>query len=106
MNPEDILKAAQNEQQDLGEYERLIARKAANTGVILGVILCLLLILLEYFLTKSFDFGKIAIIFIMHGGANFYEGIKNKNKKMIIIGVTDFIFTALWILLFVGVLLI
>lgn len=106
MNPEEILKAAQNEHQDLGEYERMIARKAANTGVILGVILCLLLIFIEYLLTKTFDFGKIAIIFIMHGGANLYEGMKSKNKKMIIVGVTDLAFTALWVLLFVGVLLV
>ena len=106
MKPEEILKVVQEESSPIEEYENMIAKKAINFGVIGGVILCLLLVSIEYLLTKSFDFGKVSIIFLIHGVANFYEGIVRKRKSMIIMGAVDCILTFVFIIGFIGDLLI
>lgn len=106
MTREEILKAAQAEAMDMGEYETLIEKRAVSVGTILGVALCVLLVLVEYFLTKSFDFGKVAIICTMAGVANLYEGLKRKSKKQVIAGILECILAVFFIFLCVGVLLI
>ena len=106
MTREEILKAAQAEASDRGEYETVIEKRAVSIGTILGVVLCVLLVLVEYFLIKSFDFGKVAIICTMAGASNLYEGLKRKSKKQTIAGILESILAVFFTFLCVGVLLI
>lgn len=102
MNREDILKVVQEEKSEAGEYEKLIARKSIMYGAAFGVALCTIMVIAELFILKKMDYGKPTILFAISGYANLYEGIKNKRKKMIIIGVIDIVVTLFGLLLFVG----
>ncbi|MBO5239374.1 MAG: hypothetical protein J6B50_11470 [Lachnospiraceae bacterium] len=106
MTKEEILKAAQAESDGRGEYENAVEKRAVNVGTMLGVILCTILVLLEYFLTKSFDFGKVAIIFTMAGASNLYEGLQRKKKMKVIAGALESVIALFFIFLSIGVLLI
>ena len=106
MTKEEILKAAQAESDGRGEYENAVGKRAVNVGTMLGVILCTILVLLEYFLTKSFDFGKVAIIFTMAGASNLYEGLQRKKKMKVIAGALESVIALFFIFLSIGVLLI
>lgn len=104
MNNEEILKAAQAEPQELGEYEATIMRKALAYGAACGVGVCLILILLEMFIEKRFDYGKPAMIFALSGFSKFYEGRGTKNKKKLVAGIVELIVAAVGLLLFIGAL--
>lgn len=106
MNSEEILKAAQENPQEVGEFEKSITRKAINRGIIWGIILCLCLMAIEFFVDGHIDYGKAAVIAMMHGVASLYEGRAIKNKKMIVTGIIDCLFLFICILLFFGAFLV
>ena len=106
MNREEILKAAQAEKQEMGEYEKNVARKAAMYGAAVGVALCTIMIMVELLLFKKMDFGKPTMLFAISGFANLYEGIKNKNRKMVIGGSIEMFIMIIGLLLYIGDLLV
>ena len=103
---EEILKAAQSSQDDIGEYEKTVVRKSLAYGSAIGVGLCMLMVLLELLVFKKIDFGKPALLFAIAGYADFYEGLKCKITKNKIKGIVELIVAAFGILLYVGAFLV
>lgn len=106
MNREEILKAAQSEKQETGEYEKTVARKAIMYGAALGVMLCTVMLVVELLIFEKMDFGKPAMLFAICGFANLYEGGKGKEKKKVVSGVVEIIITVFCLLLYIGALFI
>lgn len=106
MTNEEILKAAQNSQDDTGEYEKLIIRKSMAYGAAFGVAICTLMVVVELLVFRKVDFGKPALIFAMAGYINFYEGMKNKVGKRKTIGLIELVLAAIWIVLYIGAFLV
>ena len=106
MTNEEILKAAQSSQDDIGEYEKTVVRKSLAYGAAVGVGLCMVMVLLELLIFKEVDFGKPALIFAIAGYADFYEGLKSKITKKKIKGIVELVLAAFGILLYVGAFLV
>lgn len=104
MTNEEILKAAQDSQEDIGEYEKVVVRKSLAYGAALGVAICTAMILIELLVVKKIDFGKPALLFGIAGYADFYEGLKNKISKKKVKGIIELVFAALGVLLYIGAL--
>lgn len=102
MTNEEILKAAQSSQDDIGEYEKVVVRKSLAYGAAVGVAICTTMILVELLIVKKIDFGKPALIFAIAGYADFYEGLKCKITKKKIKGIVELVVAAFGILLYVG----
>lgn len=106
MNREEILKVVQSENQESGEFEKNIARKAVMYGAALGVALCVVMYVVELLVLKKFDMGKPAMLFAISGFANLYEGRKCKNKKKFNSGLMEMIGAVICLLLYIGALFI
>lgn len=106
MTNEEILKAAQSSQDDIGEYEKVVVRKSLAYGAAVGVAICTAMILVELLIVKKIDFGKPALLFAIAGYADFYEGLKCKITKKKIKGIVELIVAAFGILLYVGAFLV
>ena len=102
MTNEEILKAAQNSQEDIGEYEKEVVRKSLSYGAALGVAICTIMILIELLLVKKMDFGKPALLIAIAGYANFYEGSRNKIRKKMMKGIIELVVAAFVVLLYIG----
>ncbi len=105
MTSEEILKAAQNTQEHIGEFEETILRRALGYGASLGMIMCAIMILFELLIVKRIDCGKPALIFAVAGCTDLYDGYNNKIRKKTVIGVIELIVSLLGILLYVGALM-
>lgn len=106
MTNEEILKAAQSSQDDIGEYEKVVVRKSLAYGAAVGVAICTAMILVELLIVKKIDIGKPALLFAIAGYADFYEGLKCKITKKKIKGIVELIVAAFGILLYVGAFLV
>lgn len=104
MNREDILKAAQEEKHQEGEYERQIGKKAAILAAGITVLVVLGMFYIEYYFLHRIDFGKLAVICLMSSISDLYEGIKTKKKSKIIFGVIAALLFVLFIVLYIGAL--
>ena len=102
MTNEEILKAAQNGQEDIGEYEREVVRKSLAYGAAFGVTIVTIMILVELFLIKKMDFGKPALLFAISGYADFYEGSKSRIRRKKVKGTIELIVAVFGILLYIG----
>lgn len=104
MTNEEILKAAQHNKEDIGEYEKTVVRKSLMYGAAVGVAICVVMCLVECLIVKKFDFGKPSLIFAITGFADLYEGLKNKIVKKKIIGIIELVAAMIFILLYIGAL--
>lgn len=104
MNKEDILKAVQ-ETSSKGEYEKTVARSALHIAIFVGIICALIMILIEWWVFKKFDFGKPFLIALTAGLADILEYKGNKLKKMFIMGVCKLIFAAFLLLMYIFMLM-
>ena len=102
MTNEEILKAAQNDQEDIGEYEKEIVRKSLAYGAAFGVAIVTIMSLVELFLVKKMDFGKPALLFAISGYADFYEGSKTRIRRKKVKGTIELIVAVFGILLYIG----
>jgi hypothetical protein len=105
MNNEEILKMAQNENPEYGEYESVITKKAAGYGTIVGLIILAIMVFAEMFLKQQPDFGKPAIVFSMCAVANIYESRKIKSKRKLVLGIIEITVGILCILAYLGALM-
>ena len=106
MNREEILKAVQLEKQEMGEYEKNVARKAIMYGAAVGVVLCTIMIVSELWIFKKIDYGKPTMLFAISGFVTLYEGIKWKIKKNVVVGLIEMFFAVFGLVLYVGALLV
>ncbi len=101
MNREDILKEVHNNPDKLGESEVHFQRKGAVIATLIGLFFCAAMVAVEYFITHKMDFGKVALVTVVIGTSDLYEGIKNKSKRQIIYGLICEILTVVFLILYV-----
>ena len=104
MNKEDILKAAQAEASEQGEYETEQGKKSVIIATASGLLLCALMIAFELVKYNRVDYGKPAIIFFMISIMNFYEGIKTNQKKKVILATVEMILAIISLIIYIGAL--
>ena len=104
MNDQDILKMAQENPQEVGEYEKQLSNRAVLYGFMAGIIILLIMIFIEWIILKKIDFGKPALLFGISFVIEFYDGIKQKSQKSIIWGVLMAIMFIVFLLAYIGAL--
>ena len=102
MTDEEILKAAQRDQSEIGEAEKEIIKKSFRYAIALATCICVIMILFELIIAKNIDFGKPAILFAFIGCSDFYEGKTNKKNKALISGILNLVISVLFVLLYIG----
>ena len=105
MNREEILKAAQSNKPEMGEYEKSVTRKALMYGTALGILLCTVMGVVESWFFNTVDWGKPTILLAIIGFANLYEGSKCKNRNKVFGGLVEIIIAMVCLGLYVGALL-
>lgn len=105
MNKEELLAAARKEKTELGEFERGVVRRGITLAAAAGATLMSVMIIAELIITKTIDFGKPSIIFLMCGVADFFEGIKTGVKNKIVWGIIDIVVAIVLCIVYVGVMI-
>lgn len=100
MKNDEILSAAQKEKTG-GEYENRVSMKSSLFGTLIGVLLLLALLLLEYFIRGTFDFGLVSVGMTMSGAQSLYEGAKAKKKYLIVIGIVQSLIAVFSVIAFI-----
>ena len=102
MNRDEILSAAQEDASEIGEYEIHESRKALLYGLIVGIVLLLCMIFIEWFIFQKIDFGKPSLLLSMCGFIDLYEGKVRKNKKTFIKGIILTLLFIVTVILYIG----
>lgn len=108
LNREEIMKAAEDsiDEKTEGEAEKANLRRGNMYAACAGVALCVIMIIVECIACKQFDFGKIAIIFIISTVSELYSGFKTSSKKTIISGFVSAFLTIVCLIFYIGGLLV
>lgn len=101
MANDDILKAIQ-EQTPNDEYERSVNVSAIKVAVACGVVCAAIMFLVEWFVVKSYDFGKPFLIFLMSGVADVFEARKRKKGATMTAGIVALILAAFCLLAYIA----
>ena len=102
MNPNEILKAAQENNAGPGEAELEKSRNGLLYALMVGVALCVIMIVVEFIIFKKPDFGKPAILLSIASVSNMYEGARTGQKRMKVIGIVEAIFACICIIMYTG----
>ena len=86
MNKDEILKAAQSNNKG-NEYENKTVIKSNILSALSALVVGAILFFLEYWKTKSLNWGIAAIVLTACATQSLYEGIKLKRILWIVIGV-------------------
>ena len=105
MNDDDILAAARENAQEMGEYEKHVSSKAGLYSIMAGIILLVIMVILEWVIKKTLDCGKPALIFGISSIIDLYDGFTQKKKKTIVIGVIAGLLALFFLIAYIGVLL-
>ena len=104
MERDEILKAAQDNPQEQGEYEKHISNKAVLYGFMAGIVLLMAMMILEWFIKKKIDLGKPALLFGISSVMDFYDGIVGKKKKSFVGGILTGLLAVVFLVGYIGVL--
>lgn len=102
MTREEILKMAQQDSLEQGEYEFENFRNAALKGTALGVLMCVIMIGIEWLIIKQPDFGKPAIILAISAYMDILNGRKNESKRVFVKGIVKAVFAIFFTILYIG----
>lgn len=106
MTREEILEAAQESTPEIGEAERDIMRRSLLHSMIVVVIVCIVMIIIEWVVVRKIDFGKPALLVLFSGVSDFLEGKKNNTKKKLTLGIVQIIAALALVLLYIGALIV
>ena len=106
MTREEILEAAQESTPEIGEAERDVMRRSLLHSMIVVVIVCIVMIIIEWVVVRKIDFGKLALLVLFSGVSDFLEGKKNNTKKMLTLGIVQIIAALALVLLYIGALIV
>ena len=102
MNKEEILQKAQKENNGSDYADLEAQKKGAYAAYFVGVLGILLVCFITYWVTNSFNYGPIAIIFMMAAVAFGVKAITLKKKHEVYVtcmySCMTIIFIVLWIL--------
>ncbi|MCR5153558.1 MAG: hypothetical protein K6B75_01800 [Lachnospiraceae bacterium] len=99
-------KREKKEKMPLGEYECSEIDKSARMATLAALLACTVIFLLRLFVKKEVDFGIYAVVFLMAGIVDVYQGKKFRGKRSVIAGVVKLIVAGVFFLLFAGTLFI
>lgn len=105
MKADEILKAAQDNPDNVGEHERYISTKALLWGFVIGIGSLIIMIMLELVINNKIDFGKPFLLFFIGGIIDFYDGLVRKKKLNAFLGIALIILSLFFLLAYIGVLL-
>lgn len=102
MTNEEVMNTVKYNKEQMGEYELLVERKALAKGGIAAVVLCTAMILIELFFFKTIDFGKPALLLLVSGHTNMYQGKTHVAMKKRVVGIVELILAILFVVLYIG----
>ena len=102
MTREEILRAAQNDKSEMGEYEKIVEKKAVSYGAALGIAVCLVMVIIEMLVVHRVDWGKPALILVIGGYTDIYEGFRNKIGKKAIWGIIEMAVAIILLFVYIG----
>lgn len=97
MNKNEILEKSRNENKNADPYEMEITAKAHLYGLWSTLILCTVLTALKLLKGQGFDFGLVAMLWVLNAVAYTYKAVKHKEKKYIVPAVSFDITAVIWI---------
>jgi hypothetical protein len=103
MKPDEILKAAQESSDGIGEREKQVSTKAILYGLMVGIVFLIFMTLIELFVLKKIDMGKFALVFIISGIIDLYEGVVCKKKATMVAGIIMLILALIFFIAYLGV---
>ena len=101
MDREEILKLA-SQTEPVAEHEKQVARNALRQAAIVAIVACMIMVIVEWFVFKKFDFGKPFLIAVTESLANILESHRSGDKKMKVIGILGLVFSAFLLALYIG----
>lgn len=101
MNKEEILQKAQKENHGSDYVDLEAQKKGAYAAYFVGVLGILLVCFVNYLVTKSFNYGPIAIIFMMAAVAFSVKAIMLKKKHEVWVTVMYSAMTVLFLILWI-----
>ena len=104
MERDEILKAAQDNPQEQGEYEKHISNKAVLYGLMVGIVLLMAMMILEWIIKKKIDLGKPALLFGISSVMDFYDGFVGKKKMSFVGGIITGLLAVVFFVGYIGVL--
>lgn len=87
MNKDEVLEKSRNENKNQDEFYAEVNKSSMRVGMLAVVVVCLLLMVVEYFVYGECNNGYIVIITAVNAALNLYKGIKLKDKSFIISGI-------------------
>ena len=104
MTREEIIEAGQENASKIGEAERDVIRESLLHSMIVVVIVCIVMIVIEWVVIRKIDFGKPALIVLFSGVSDLLEGKKNGVKKKLTLGIVEIIAAFALVLMYIGAL--
>lgn len=87
MDKKEILEKSRSENKKQDEYQAEVNKSGLRVGMLSVVIVCLVLMIVEYAIYDNLDTGYIVIITVVNAVMYLYQGIKLKDKTFISAGV-------------------
>lgn len=102
MNNEDILKAAQAQASQEGEFEIDKMKKNLASAFAVVVIILIIMVIFEILLLKKMDYGKPSIVFLCAGIADYLDGRSFSKKGKLVRGLVEIAFALFFLTAYVG----
>ena len=102
MEKQRILEMAQNGKRGDGEYEHHEFLKSSSFSSIVALIVCLILLLVEYFAKGSFNFS-VAVVGVSASCVQFFrDGVKTKKWYLVALGCFEMIMGIICLFMFIA----
>lgn len=102
MKNEEILKAVQEKQNTTNEYEKHTFLLGTDLTNIICSILCIILVIAQYVLKQTYNYGVVSIMFAINSTQYCYRGIKLHKNLSLTFGILCVILTVFFVLIFFG----
>lgn len=101
MERNKILEIAQSDKNKGLEYEQKVTKMGFAWGMLLSFCVALVMVMIEYIVDDTINYGIVTIVMMISGVQSFYEGITLKKKYMTILGTIKTILAILFVILYV-----
>ncbi len=101
MEKNDILSAAQKEDDKGKEYDNRMTQRSYQFGSIIALFVGGLLFVFEHLLKKRVNLGLLAVCMVSYGSQGIYDGVKNKKIHSIIFGIIQLLVAIFSIIAFI-----
>ncbi len=85
-NKNEILKTIQEQKPKNPDREKSVMQNGATIALIVTIIITAMMVCIEFYIFRKFDYGKPAIVALICTISDLYEGIKIKSIRRIVTG--------------------